>query len=64
LAVAAVIVRALSDATKAATFPTSASVAARLSIVDLTIPSTIEARPSIVTLGGPPAAGAGPAGEH
>ncbi len=45
LTVAAVMVRARSEATKAATLPTSSSVAARPSIVSFSVASTIASRP-------------------
>jgi hypothetical protein len=50
LTVAAVMVRAWSEATKAATLPTSSSVAARPSIVIFSISPTILSRP--LTLSG------------
>lgn len=57
LRAAAVMVRARSEATKAATSPTSSSVAARFSIVRRTISSVIAwrpSRPSGIVLGTPP----------
>ena len=46
---AEVMVRAWSEATKAATFPTSASVAVRFSRAACSIPATIASRPSTVS---------------